>query len=96
MGSSAEEENGQAPKQNWPYNMQGLVITPAMGSHFKMIKNYTIQVSLYIKLAMALSFSEEKHVQYMYSPTSCGAFLQEVVDDLGLGVIARIFSHRGA
>jgi hypothetical protein len=45
---------------------------------------------------MALSFSEEKHIQYMYSPTSCGAFLQEVMDDLGLGVIARIFSHHGA
>lgn len=45
---------------------------------------------------MALGFSEERHVQCKYSPTSCGAFLQEVVDDLGLGVIARIFSHHGA
>lgn len=49
-----------------------------------------------IKLVMALSFSEGKHTEDARGPTSCRAFLQKVLDDLGLCIVARVFSHHGA
>lgn len=83
-------------EQNWLYDMQGLATVTTIGFHFKIISMSRLHCVMPIKLVMALSFSEGTHIRGPHSPTSCRAFLQEVLDDLGLCIVARIFSHHGA